>query len=225
MAKKTLCDIAPKSTTPNPVTNREVCIAPPNFQTAAFKIKGTAPLVINKFSAKARAQMLAKHMAGSQSAGKKIREAKNPDQIFNDARHISTKGWDGIPAATFRHAMIGACRLTSMKMTMARISFFIEGDGFDADEGTPLVKIIGDKPRVLEMITRNETGVPDVRFRPQWLEWGAIVRVRFDLDQLSLQDVTNLLARAGGQCGICEGRPSSESGGMGWGLFEIEGAK
>jgi hypothetical protein len=38
----------------------------------------------------------------------------------------------------------------------------------------------------------------------------------------SLDDMANLLMRAGLQCGICEGRPSSQSGGMGWGLFEIK---
>ncbi len=214
---------APVSSTPNPVSGRVVTIAPPNFQVAAFNIVGTAPLVINKFSAKARQMMLDKHMAGGQAKKGKVREAKDPKALFEQARHISTKGWDGIPAATFRKAMIGACRLVDFKMTLARIGFFIEGDGFDADEGTPLVKILGGAPRVLEMVTRNETGVPDVRFRPQWLEWGAVLRVRFDAGLFSLDDITNLVARAGGQCGICEGRPSSESGGMGWGLFEIKG--
>ncbi len=217
--------MATKSESVNPVNQRAVAIAPPDFQIAAFRIRGTAPLVINKFSQKARRQMLEKHMAGGQAKKGRVREAKDPKQLFQDARHISTKGWDGIPAATFRKAMIGACRLVDFKMTLARIGFFIEGDGFDADEGTPLVKIIGDEPRVLEMVTRNDTGVPDVRFRPQWLEWSAVLRVRFDAGLFSLEDITNLLARAGGQCGICEGRPSSESGGMGWGLFEIEKGK
>jgi len=205
----------------NPVNGRVVTIAPPDFQTACFNIKGTAPLVIHKFSAKSRRQMLEKHMAGAQAKKGKAREAKVPEDLFNEARHISTAGWDGIPAASFRKAMIGACRLVDFKMTLARIGFFIEADGFDNDEGTPLIKILGGAPKNLEMIVRNETGVPDVRFRPQWLEWGAKLRVRFDAGLFSLSDITNLVARAGGQCGIAEGRPSSGSGGMGWGLFEI----
>ena len=37
---------------------------------------------------------------------------------------------------------------------------------------------------------------------------------------------TNLIARAGMQVGICEGRPdSSNSTGMGWGTFEISDEK
>ncbi len=209
----------------NPVSGRTVAIAPPNFQTAAFKITGTAPLVMNKFSAKAREIMRQKQEAGGHAKKGKAREAKDFDACFQGARHLSTKGWDGIPAATFRKAMIGACRLVDFKMTLARIGFFIEADGFDSDDGTPLVKLIGEQPRKLEMTVRNETGVADVRIRPQWLEWGCLLRVRFDADLFSVEDITNLVARAGAQCGICEGRPSSESGGMGWGLFEIEAKK
>ena len=52
--------------------------------------------------------------------------------------------------------------------------------------------------------------------------WEADVRIRYDGDQFTASDVVNLLARAGLQVGIGEGRPDSKkSTGMGWGLFEI----
>jgi hypothetical protein len=48
------------------------------------------------------------------------------------------------------------------------------------------------------------------------------LRFRYDADQFTASDVVNLIARAGMQVGICEGRPdSSNSTGMGWGTFEI----
>jgi hypothetical protein len=217
--------MATKDSAPvNPVNGRAVAIAPPNFQVAAFKITGTAPLVINKFSAKARQMMKDKQEAGGQAKKGKAREAKDFDACYEAARHLSTDGWDGIPAASFRKAMIGACRLVDFKMTLARIGFFIEADGIDADEGTPMVKILSKSgPRKLEMLVRNETGVADIRIRPQWTEWSAVLRVRFDAGLFSLEDITNLTMRAGMQCGVCEGRPSSESGGTGWGLFSIAG--
>jgi hypothetical protein len=60
--------------------------------------------------------------------------------------------------------------------------------------------------------------------RPLWRKWSADVRIRFDEDQFALIDVTNLLARAGVQVGIGEGRPNSRmSPGIGWGTFEIGG--
>ncbi|MEJ5360186.1 MAG: hypothetical protein WHT06_16110, partial [Desulfobacterales bacterium] len=56
-----------------------------------------------------------------------------------------------------------------------------------------------------------------------WREWGLKVRIRYDADQFSRDDVANLIARAGVQCGLGEGRPFSRmSNGMGYGTFEIE---
>ena len=59
-----------------------------------------------------------------------------------------------------------------------------------------------------------------------WEKWGAVLRVRFDADAFSVADIANLIARAGTQVGVCEGRPDSkDSAGMGWGLFAIAESK
>jgi hypothetical protein len=122
--------------------------------------------------------------------------------------------------------MISACRLVGFAMTLAKLSIFIEADGYDKDEGTPLVRITEGEPKRLEMAVRLATGVSDISVRPMWEEWGALLRIRYDADQFSLQDVTNLLMRVGMQVGICEGRPDSKkSAGMGWGIFQIEETK
>ena len=135
------------------------------------------------------------------------------------------EGWDGIPAPAFRNACISACRLVGFAMTLAKLSIFVEADGWDADEGTPLVKIIGEEPRMLESMVHIGSGkqkTVDISVRPQWLAWGARLRFRYDADQFTASDIVNLIARAGMQVGICEGRPdSSASNGMGWGTFEI----
>jgi hypothetical protein len=47
--------------------------------------------------------------------------------------------------------------------------------------------------------------------------------LRWDADQFSVNDVMNLLSRAGVQVGIGEGRPfSKNSNGMGWGTWEVQ---
>jgi hypothetical protein len=197
-------------------------IKAPNLQTAIFRIIGTAPLVQAKFSQKAKEQMMATQAAGSTSRGKKIREAKNFDEVCEQSVHYSREGWVGIPAGAFRAAMISACRLVSFKMTLAKLSLFVEADGFDKDEGTPLVRLIAGKYKRVDMHVRNATGVIDIRSRPMWEEWQADVRVKFDADQFTLGDVSNLLSRVGAQVGLCEGRPDSKSSaGMGWGTFRI----
>jgi hypothetical protein len=121
--------------------------------------------------------------------------------------------------------MISACRIVGFKMTQAKMAVFIEADDIDAGDGTPLVFING-KPESVMHHVRNATGVADLRVRAMWREWSALVRVRFDADLFTVTDVTNLLARAGVQVGIGEGRPDSKSSsGMGWGLFAIEESK
>lgn len=197
-------------------------INPPNLVSGEVWIKGTAPLVIHKFSEKAKQMMHDKQAAGSVAKTKKTREAKDFNAVFEGARHRSFEGWDGIPAAAFRNACIDACRLVGFKMTMAKMSVQFEADGFDATEGTPLIKIIGGEPRVLESMVRLATGVCDISVRPQWIDWGARLRFRYDADQFTASDIVNLVHRAGLQVGVCEGRPfSKNSNGMGWGTFTI----
>jgi len=202
---------------------KEVVISAPNFQTGEFVIEGIAPYVQNKFSQKAKDMIKATQEAGSRSKKGTKREAKDFDECYKGAMHISREGWHGIPAPAFRNALISACRVCGFTMTRAKLSVFIEADGFDAEEGTPLVKISKGEPHYHEGTVRNASGVCDLRARPMWDEgWQAKVRVRFDAEQFSLQDVCNLMHRAGQQVGVGEGRPDSKAScGMGWGMFKI----
>lgn len=197
-------------------------ISKPNIERLVLKIVGNAPYVQNKFSQKAREQMRQTQEAGSVARKGKKREPKDFQQAYEQALHVSEEGWYGIPAASFRAAMISACRLVGFKMTLAKLSVFVFADGLDADEGTPLVRIYGE-PEINESMVRVGMGVADVRWRPMWRKWHAIVRVSYDADQFSTDDVLNLMMRVGMQVGIGEGRPDSKSSaGMGWGTFDVE---
>lgn len=204
------------------IKKQVVQITAPNMQTSMFKIVGTAPLVIHRFSLKSKLQMKATMEAGSQSKKGKKREAANFDELYNEARYRSKAGWDGFNAAAIRAGTISACRLVGFKMTLAKLCLFVIADGVDAKEPEfQLVRIYGE-PRKLESIARVETGAAYVCCRPIYDEWYSNVQIRFDGDQFSLQDVTNLLSRVGEQVGIGEGRPDSKnSAGMGWGTFRI----
>jgi hypothetical protein len=202
---------------------QSVNITPPNITHAVFHIEGTSPLVIHRFSTKAKNGMLDKMAEGTvKNKGKKEFKPTNTDDTYNEARYISKQGWDGFNVSSIRNAIIRACSLVNIKMTLAKLSLFVEADGRDAVEPEfGLIRIIG-KPRKLEMVARVETGQAYVCVRPIYDEWSAKLRISFDADQFSLQDVTNLLARAGAQVGIGEGRNfSKNSAGMGWGSFKI----
>ena len=204
-------------------TNMEIKISAPNIREAKFLIRGTAPLVVHKFSAKAKAMIRQKKEAGSLANKGKSKSAKDFEEVFQGARHISTEGWDGIPAAAFRAGIISACRLVGFKMTLAKLSIFVAADGFDKTEGTPLVRILSPaEPERNESMVRLATGVCDISVRPMWRYWGAELRIQYDADQFTADDVRNLLARVGAQVGVCEGRPDSKSSaGCGWGTFEL----
>jgi hypothetical protein len=106
-------------------------------------------------------------------------------------------------------------------MTLAKLSTFVEADGWDKQDGIPLVRIYG-KSDVYTAHTRNATGVVDVRSRPMYKDWAAKLRVRFDMDQFKTIDVVNLVSRCGLQVGIGAGRPDSKaSAGCGFGLFQV----
>jgi hypothetical protein len=215
--------VTTKEGTTNGVAQHEVTIQAPNIQEAIFRIRGTAPYVQNKFSAKAREQMHATQEKGHVAKKGARREAKDFQLMYEQALHKGPDGWYGIPAPAFRNGLISACRLVGFVMTRAKLSLFIKPDGFDEDDMSPLVRIIKGEPKYFESAVRLESGVIDLHARPMWdAGWEADVKINFDADQFALQDVANLLTRVGLQVGVGEGRPDSKkSAGLGWGTFEI----
>lgn len=200
----------------------ELKIKAPDIRIAEFTIVGTAPYVQSRFSEKAKTMMRDKMEAGSTAKKGKAKPPRDFEADYHNSYYKSDEDWHGIPANSFRSAMIRACTLVGFAMTQARMSVFIMEDGYDKDGTTPLVRIEG-VPAKLEQTLRNDNGGADIRVRTIFRKWKTTVRVRFDADQFTIQEVANLLARAGVQVGVGEGRPASrESGGCGWGTFELE---
>lgn len=222
-----MLDSIEKITPPATPPRKMSAITAPRFAILTLPIKNApgSPLVVCAFSQKAKNAMKESQEAGSVGRSKKVRVAKDFAAAYEGARRRSKDGWDGVCASAFRNASISACRLVGFKMTIGKMSIFIENDGVDGHDGQPLVRIHG-KPEPFEALVRLATGTSDIRVRPRFDEWHAVLRVRFDRDQFNDEDVVNLIVRAGTQVGIGEGRPDSrESFGQGWGLFEVDTSK
>ena len=210
-----------------PKTGKErVTITAPKIKTIKIKIIGTAPYLQCRFAAKAIAKIMTKQQAGSTAT--KGKKASHPprdyDDDFKGAIHKSADGWYGIPATAFRQAAISACRLVNFKATLAKLSIFIDAEGYDEVDSTPLVRI-DSKPEKHVMMGRNSdmNRTPDVRVRAIYKKWSATLTVRFDEDQFHTADVVNLFMRIGQQVGVGEGRPDSRnSAGMGLGTFDVQ---
>lgn len=206
---------------------KEVLISAPNFQVAEFLIRGDAPYVQNKFSNKVLADMKAKQEAGSTAKKGAKREAKDFNALYLAAMHEAEEGWRGIPATAFRNALISACRVVGFAMTRAKLSLFCIADGFDKNDRTPLVKFTKGKPHQHDQYVRNASGVADIRSQAMWESgWEMLVKIRFDADQFTIDDVAALMMRAGQQVGVGCGRPdSTDSAGLGFGTFTIVRSK
>ncbi len=204
-------------------TDTKITVKAPNMPTLAFKVVGTAPYVCNNFTGEALAQMRDKMLQGDKAKGKNARKPKDFKRGFEESKNKHPSGWCGIPASGLRAGMISACRVAGLVMTKAKLTVFVEADGFSEDH-KPLVKITKGKPEYFEAYVRNATGVPDLRARAMFKEgWEATIRIRFDADQIDADSVANLLQRTGLQVGVGAGRPDSkDSTGQGWGTFTIK---
>lgn len=212
MAKK---KVAKKTAEEN--VERALVIGEPNFRRRIFRLYGASPYVQNAFGNKAVVILERQTESTAKSRSKSPRDV---DSDYEGAFHRLPDGSQGMPASAFRNAMISACRVAGYVMTRAKLGVFIEADGFDVTDGTPLVRFKGTPERHMSHVRIQNT--TSVVVRPMWREWTCDLRVRYDGDQFQEQDIANLLMRVGCQVGIGEGRPDSRTScGMGWGLFSL----
>jgi hypothetical protein len=220
-----------KKVTPKPKSDvakseKVVTISAPNLQVAVFKLRGTSPYVQERFSEKAKRQMREKMEKGDQPTR---RQAKRGPKDFKaeyegSMYHPVGENWPNgaIPATQIKAAMVGACRLVDFKMTDSKQCVKVLAEGYDVD-GTPLFPITKGKPEPFEQALPNANGKHDLRVHPKWDPgWEATVRIQYDADRFTADDVGNLLLRAGTQSGIGAGREASRKCvGLGWGAFII----
>lgn len=199
-----------------------ITVSYPNMQIGEFHIVGQAPLVMNKFPNKVKDAILESQL--NKVGARKPKQAKRDvQQEFQDAMHKTEDGHYGIPCGALRSAMIDACRLVQITMVRAKFSVFVLADDYDVDDSQPLFYVYGE-PEIFEQAVRMKSGGAAIAVRARWKNWYAKPKIKFDADQLTLEMVSNLLVRAGDQIGILCGRyNSSDSHGMGWGLFDVEG--
>lgn len=200
-----------------------VDVQPPNFAIVEAVLIGTTPHVANKMTRAALEAMIASMMGGQAAKNQKKRDPVDFDELYRQAQHRSAEGWYGVPAIGLRKALISACRVASLTMSKMKLTIFPMADGYDADDGYPLIRITHGEPRCVKHLVKNADGGATIRARPMLdAGWRARVRIKYDADQITAAGVMNLLARAGAQVGLGAGRAdSANSAGMGWGEFRL----
>lgn len=172
---------------------------------ATFAIEGTSPLIVHKFSEKAR-KMIEDKQQGKSKGGKKTRD---PEADFYGSMYTFADGNKyGFPSGGFKAAMTRAGKQLGYTMVDLKGWFFIVPDDRDGN----LVEIVGT-PRMRTDMVRIGNGTADVRYRPEFPEWGAVLRIQYNEKCISLEQLAELIALAGFSCGIGDWRPEKAATG------------
>ena len=207
-------------------------IKPINIVTTTVRIAGDTPLIMHRWSEKAKRMILEKQMKKTKSSAK---EAKNPIEDF-----IESIYWmEGKPSEYTEEAFSEACRngarfgfpVTAIKqatissayrngitkdMASLRCAFFIAGEGSEL-----LAEVKGCTPTMREDMVRVGMGVADIRFRGEFANWYMDLQVSYNANgAYTLDQIINLINVGGFSCGIGEWRPEKDGN---YGMYHVAG--
>lgn len=186
-----------------------------SIRQVTIPIVGISPLIVHAWSEKSK-KMISDKQAGK--AKNKKHEIRQPEEEYQDAKHISISGWEGFPAAGFKAAMIRGAKMIGMVMKDTQTAFFINAE---CDE-TQLVRIHGESRMRTDMV-RVGMGSSDIRYRPEYPDWYAELNIEFNEGIISVDQIYQLVKAAGYGCGVGEMRP--EKGKFNYGRFKLANEK
>src|SRR5262245_6781033 len=184
-------------------------------ETIRVPILGTTPLIMHRFSEKAKRQML-DNMQGRKSP----KEPKNPQAEYEAAFYRLKDGQPGFPVIAFKAATVGGARFYS-GVTMTALKQFIFFRGEVGNDGQVLAPIEGE-PRMREDVVRVNRGGSDLRYRPEFSEWSTTLEVVYVTSALTRGSVLSLLDAGGMGVGVGEWRPERDGD---FGTFRIDPSK
>jgi hypothetical protein len=188
------------------MTEATINLQPLDAETMLVPIVGTSPLIVHAWSEKARRAML-----DSQQGRKNVKTIRDPQADYEAAFYRIAPGAAeseyGFPVIAFKAATIGAARFfgKAVTMTALRQCVFMRGVRTDACD-QQLVPIVGE-PKMREDAVTVGMGGHDLRYRPEFTEWSATLRVTYVQSMLSRDSVLSLIDGGGMGIGVGEWRP------------------
>lgn len=187
---------------------QDTVVAVPELKIQGMEVTlvGDSPLICHRWSEKAKKQMLDKQMKKAVGA----KEAKDPERDYKESLYPSPDGKGfGFPSVAFKAAAVDAATFVDgAKKTELRGAFHIEGE---------LVKIEG-KPTPRQDMVRVGMGTADLRYRGEFKQWKAKLRVRYNAAAISAEQIVNLFTTAGFAVGVGEWRPQRDGS---YGMFHV----
>lgn len=164
-------------------------------------ILGTSPLCVHRFSEKAKRQML-----DAMQGRKSPKQPKDPNAEYEAAFYRFEDGGYGHPAVAFKKASVGAARFYGKDVKMTELRQFMFFGGQMGVDGIQLVRIDGE-PQQREDVVRVGNNGADLRYRPEFREWQAVLDVVYVKSALTRGSVLSLIDAGGMGVGIGEWRP------------------
>ena len=177
------------------MTERIIEIPQIRLQSMLVSIEGQTPLLTNRFGDRAVEMIEAKQ----QKKAKGAKEARIPQQEFEDALHVISNGVYGFPAVGIKKALVVAGgRFADEKMTHLRGLINIMGD---------LIPIKGSKPTMRRDTVRLQGGITSIAYRPMFNPWSMDIPVVFNAGLIGEAQILNLFQIAGFAVGFGAWRP------------------
>lgn len=170
-------------------------------ETIHVPIVGTASLIVNRWSEKAKQQML-DAMQG-RKAPKTIRD---PQADYESTLYHTDNGY-GFPLLAFKQATVGAARFFDKSVTMKLVQQAIFMSGVKSADKSELLTPITGEPKMREDTVRVGMGGTDLRYRAEFLDWTAVLTVTYVKSTLSRESVLALIEAGGTFVGVGEWRP------------------
>jgi len=207
--------MAPKKEAPTPAgePQAQVVIDRIAAERILVPILGTSPLIVHRFSEKAKRQML-----DAMQGRKSPKEPKNPDAEYEAAFYrLKEPDGYGFPAIAFKAATVGGARFYS-GVTMTALKQFMFFRGEIGTDGQALVRIEGE-PKMREDVVKVGRNGTDLRYRPEFAEWSTTLEVIYVTSALTRGSVLSLIDAGGMGVGVGEWRPEKDGD---FGCYQVD---
>lgn len=171
-----------------------------------FIVEGITPLLCDALSEKSKDAI---EREAQNKPGAPKNAPRDPEQEWRDCLYHMDNGKYGFPAMGFKKAMVTAAKVNMQGAAMQR-AFNVVGHLFE---------IRGSEPEKHTDFVRNNKARP-VKYRAAFAKWEITVQLVYDAQVVSIDQLVNLLNRAGFGVGVGSWRP--EKGGQN-GMFKIKG--
>jgi hypothetical protein len=188
----------------------KLVIKPIETELLAIDIVGTSPLIVSRFSEKAKTQMLA-----AQQGVRRQPEKRDPRREFLASLYRAGVNGEtgevrfGIPAMAFKMATIGAGRYYGKQVKMTELRQFMFFYGVSVPTEPSRMVVLDGRPMMREDYVRL-AGVnhpADLRYRGCFPRWSATLYVSYTKNLIDRDSLVSLIEAGGMGVGVGEWRP------------------